>query len=128
MIHLPSRFVRLETALSGLTPVVFALLLINLLFNVIANASFKVSAESSAARSFLLWQVVGNTAGFITVLTLTGLLRHMPLSVAYPLTTGLAILGVQLIAGRWFFGEVITLERLFGALLIITGILFVTRH
>ena len=67
----------------------------NLLFNVVANASFKVSATSPNWRSFVTWQVIGNLAGFVTVLTLTGLLRFIPLHVAYPVTVGLAVIGVQ---------------------------------
>ena len=81
--------------LTGRAGVVVALVGGNLLFNVLANASFKVSADSRTWREFLLWQVVGNLAGLVTVLTLTGLLRHMPLHVAFPLTTGLAVIGVQ---------------------------------
>ena len=64
----------------------FVLVAGNLLFNIIANASFKMSAINFNWRGFLAWQVVGNLAGFITVLMLTGLLRLVPLHVAYPVT------------------------------------------
>ena len=67
-----------------------------LAFNIAANASFKVSALSPNWRGFLTWQVVGNLAGFITVLTLTGLLRTTSLHTACTVTTGLAVLGVQI--------------------------------
>jgi len=95
---------------------VLALMATNLFFNVVANASFKVSATSPNWRSFLTWQVIGNLAGFITVLTLT---------VAYPVTVGLAVIGVQVGAVRWLFHEPITQAQWLGTLLIAAGILLV---
>lgn len=105
---------------------IFFLLVVNLVFNVIANAGFKLSAESLTLRGFLNWQVIGNLAGFITVLTLTGLLHFLPLHIAFPVTTGLAVIGVQMVAGRWFFGEAISPERWLGTILVVVGILFLT--
>lgn len=104
---------------------IFALVVANLLFNVIANASFKVSAFSSNWRGFLTWQIVGNLAGFITVLTLTWLLRYVPLNVAFPITTGLAVIGVQ-IATTWvLFHEPITRMQWMGTLMVVLGILLI---
>jgi len=97
----------------------------NLLCNIVANASFKVSASSPNVRSFLTWQVIGNIAGFITVLTLTGLLRYIPLSIAYPVTMGLAVLGVQVVAASVLFREPITPAQWLGALLIVLGIMLI---
>jgi len=105
---------------------IFFLLVINLAFNVVSNAGFKLSAESVSLRGFLTWQVIGNLAGFITVLTLTGLLHYIPLHIAFPVTTGLAVIGVQMVAGRWFFGEAISSERWFGTILVAIGIIFLT--
>jgi multidrug transporter EmrE-like cation transporter len=105
--------------------IILALVGGNLLFNIVANASFKVSADSRTWRQFLLWQVIGNLAGLITVLTLTGLLRHIPLHVAFPLTTGLAVVGVQVGAARWLFHEPITPAQWLGTLLVVAGILFI---
>ena len=105
---------------------IFFLLVINLAFNVVSNAGFKLSAESATLRGFLTWQVVGNLAGFITVLTLTVLLHYIPLHIAFPVTTGLAVIGVQMVAGKWFFGEAISSERWFGTILVATGIIFLT--
>lgn len=99
----------------------------NLLFNIIANASFKLSATGVGWRSFLMWQVIGNLAGFVTVLTLTGLLRYLPLHVAYPLTAGLAVIGVQVVAARWLFGEAISSGQWLGTLLVLIGIMLVNR-
>lgn len=109
---------------SSLRGVAIIILLIgsNLFFNIVANASFKVSAASTTWRNFLTWQVIGNIAGFITVLTLTWLLRYLPLHVAFPLTTGLAVIGVQLVAAGWIFGESISTTQWWGTLLVIIGI------
>jgi len=106
---------------------ILALVICNLIFTVIANSSFKVSAQSTHWRNFLLWQVVGNLAGFVTVILLTLLLRYQPLSVAFPLTTGLGVIGVQIIASYYLFGESISQERWLGAILVILGIVFLSH-
>lgn len=106
---------------------ILALVLGNIVFTIVANASFKVSAQSSSLRTFLFWQVIGNLAGLVTVLTLTWLLRYQPLSVAFPLTTGLGVIGVQMVASRWLFGEVISPQRWLGSFLIILGIVFLCK-
>jgi multidrug transporter EmrE-like cation transporter len=106
---------------------VTALVLGNLIFTIVANASFKVSAQSANWRYFLIWQVIGNLAGLVTVITLTWLLHYQPLSLAFLLTTGLGVIGVQIIASRWLFGEKISLERWLGSVLIILGIAFLSR-
>ena len=46
---------------------VFWVIVINLGFNVLSNAAFRVSAMSPNWRGLLIWQVVGNLAGFVTV-------------------------------------------------------------
>ena len=94
----------------------------NLLFNIVANASFKFSATSSSWRGFWAWQVLGNVAGFITVLSLTGLLRFVHLHVAYPVTAGLAVIGVQVVAAALLFREPISPAQWLGCLLVVAGI------
>ena len=94
----------------------------NLIFNILANASFKVSAISPTWRGFLGWQVVGNLAGLATVLTLTALLRHYPLHVAYPVTAGLAVIGVQVLGARFIFHEPISSAQWLGTGLVVIGI------
>jgi undecaprenyl phosphate-alpha-L-ara4N flippase subunit ArnE len=112
-------------ARSWISALPVTLVLANLLFQVVANASFKASAISGNLQGFLSWQVVGNLAGLVTVLTLTGLLRFVPLSVAFPLTTGLAVIGVQVLAGQMIFHEPISSEQWVGTLLIVAGIAIV---
>ncbi len=106
-------------------PAVVALVGANLLFNIVAGASFKLSAESPNWRGFLIWQVIGNLAGLITVLALTGLLRYISLHIAYPVTTGLAVLGVQVVAARLLFHETIGPAQWLGTLFIVVGILLI---
>ncbi len=105
--------------------VVPILLLLNLAFNVLANGSFKLSALGGSWQSFLGWQVVGNLAGLITVITLTWLLRYHPLHVVFPVTTGLAVLGVQVLAASLLFREPIGARQWLGTLLIVLGIFFI---
>ena len=112
---------------SSATAIVFSLIVVNLIFNVLANASFRVSALSSSWRGLLGWQVVGNLAGLATVITLTWLLRYMSLSIAFPLTTGLAVLGVQLVAASWIFREPISARQWLGTLALVVGIWLIQR-
>ena len=124
---------RMRPVLDGLASpsrpaaLIVILVLANLLFNILANAAFRVSAFAESWRSFLVWQVIGNLAGFITVLTLTWLLRYMPLSVAFPLTTGLTVIGVQVIAAAALFHEPIAARQWAGTVAIVIGILLVSR-
>jgi multidrug transporter EmrE-like cation transporter len=97
----------------------------NLLFNVISNASLKISADSRTWRPFLAWQVAGNLTGLITVLTLTALLRYLPLHVAFPLTMGLTVIGVQVLAAHGLFHESIGASQWLGTLLVVVGILLI---
>lgn len=97
----------------------------NAVFSILANASFKVSAHSPSWRSFLTWQVIGNLAGFVGVLTLTGLLRYVPLHVAYPVTSGLAVIGVQVIAARWVFQESVSPAQWLGTAFVVLGIVLI---
>jgi multidrug transporter EmrE-like cation transporter len=114
-----------QVAPTGNVAAPISLIGVNLLFNIVANASFRLSAASPTWRGFLLWQVVGNLAGLITVLTLTGLLSFVPLRVAYPVTAGLAVIGVQVIAARLLFHEPISSTQWLGTLLVMVGIVLI---
>jgi multidrug transporter EmrE-like cation transporter len=111
----------------GHTPIIVGLLLLNMVFNILGNASFKLSALAANWKGLVGWQVVGNLAGFITVLTLTGLLRYLPLHVAQPMVQGLAIIGVQIVASRLFFHEIISPTQWIGMAVIIAGIVLIQR-
>jgi multidrug transporter EmrE-like cation transporter len=103
-----------------------AIVIGNMAFNILSNVCFKYSTISTTLSRFLSWQVVGNLAGFVTVITLTWLLRFIPLHVAFPLTTGLAVIGVNIIGSMIFFKEPISITHWLGTLLIILGIILVT--
>ncbi|MGB9585861.1 MAG: hypothetical protein ACPL7A_00400 [Anaerolineales bacterium] len=98
------------------------LFLVNFFFNIYANVAFKISATGADWRHFLIWQVIGNLCGFLTVLTLTAMLRYLPLHVVFPITSGLAVLGVQVFAARFYFHEMISPAQWAGSLLIVGGI------
>ncbi len=103
------------------------LIVVNLLFNILANVGFKYSALGHGWKQVLMWQVVGNLAGLITVITLTLLLKYMPLHIAFPLTTGLSVIGVSLIASNLFFHEEVTGSHWLGTLLVALGIVLLSR-
>ena len=110
------------------TPALMTVLIVlNVCFSVVANAAFRLSAHGATWSDVVTWQVLGNLAGFVTVLTLTGLLRYAPLSIAFPVTTGMSILGVQIVAARWLFHEPIDSLQWMGSLLIGVGIFLVQR-
>jgi len=106
--------------------VIISLVLAYLVMAVVANVSFKRSAGSSDWRGFLQWQVVGNVAGFCSVLSLTGLLRYIPLHLAYTFTMGLGFVAVQVFGARLIFHEAITTGQWMGTALIAGGIVLVS--
>jgi multidrug transporter EmrE-like cation transporter len=111
----------------GYTPLIVGLLLLNMVFNILGNASFKLSALAANWKGLVGWQVVGNLAGLVTVLTLTGLLKYLPLHVAQPMVQGLAIIGVQIVASRLFFHETISPTQWIGMVVIVGGIILIQK-
>lgn len=105
-----------------------ALVAINVAFNIVASSGFKLAAASTNWRTFLMWQVVGNLAGFITVLALTGLLRYTSLHVAYPVTVGLSMIGVQVVAAALFFRETISPLQWLGTLFVVAGVILISSR
>ena len=124
-------FQRLRLSTNPLTQgnalIIGGLLFLNMVFNILGNASFKLSALAANWKGLVGWQVAGNLAGFVTVLTLTGLLRYLPLHVAQPMAQGLAILGVQIVAAKLFFHEAISPTQWIGMLLIVGGIVLIQK-
>ncbi len=90
-----------------------------------ANIFLKLSADASSLLPFLLLQLAGNLAGLAGVLAYTGLMRTLPLHVAFPLTQGVAVLGVQLVASLAVFREAFTAAEAAGSALIGAGIVLV---
>ncbi|MGA9348327.1 MAG: SMR family transporter [Anaerolineae bacterium] len=102
------------------------LILTNIFFIVVSSVAFKWSAASHGPRGFLWWQVVGNIAGFLSVVTFTFLLRLIPLYLAYAFTAGLGFVSVQVIGARLIFGEAITTSQWLGIALITGGVVMVS--
>ena len=90
-----------------------------------SNIFLKCSADAGAVWLFLLFQVAGNLAGFVGILAYTGLMRTLPLHVAFPLTRGFAVIGVQLAASVLVFHEVFRPTEAAGTVLVAAGIVCV---
>jgi len=106
--------------------VITGLVLVNLAFTVASNVGFKWSALSTDWRTFVTWQVVGNLAGFLSVLAFTALLRLISLHLAYAVTAGLGFLAVQVIGAHLIFHEMVTRGQWLGIVLIVSGIVLVS--
>ena len=102
-----------------------ALILSHMGLATLAGMGFKLSAASTTVRSFWLWQIAGNIAGFSSVLILTALMRLVPLHVAYAVTQGLAVVGVQVFAARLMLREMIQPGQWLGTGLVIAGIVLI---
>jgi multidrug transporter EmrE-like cation transporter len=98
----------------------------NLVFTVISNIGFKLSADSTGWQGFLWWQVVGNVTGFLSVIAFTLLLRLISLHVAFAVTAGFGFALVQVLGAHFVFHETITSWQWFGVALITCGILIVS--
>lgn len=72
--------------------------------------------------SNVFFQVIGNLAGLASVITITILLRFLPLNVVFPVTTGLTVIGIQLVAAWILFRESISSVQWLGTLLVVMGI------
>jgi multidrug transporter EmrE-like cation transporter len=102
-----------------------ALLLCYLLFVTGSNILLKLSADARGTWAVVSMFAAGNLAGFVGVLAYTGLLRTLPLHVAFPLSRGLVVLGVQVGAALLFFRESFTLREAAAVVLVTAGIILV---
>ncbi len=98
----------------------------NLIFTVISNIGFKLSADSAGWQGFLWWQIVGNLSGFLSVIAFTILLRLISLHLAFAVTAGFGFALVQLVGAGFVFHEAITEWQWFGVALITGGIFIVS--
>jgi multidrug transporter EmrE-like cation transporter len=53
-------------------------------------------------------------------------MRFIPLHIAFPVTTGLSVLGVQVIAGIFLFGESISFPQWPGTIFVVFGIVLLS--
>ncbi|HTZ50546.1 MAG TPA: hypothetical protein VMF68_02755 [Spirochaetia bacterium] len=102
-----------------------ALLAAYFVFVTASNVLLKLSADARETWMLAALFAAGNVAGFVGVLAYTGLLRTLPLHVAFPLSRGLVVLGVQLLASVLFFHERFTVREAGGVALVTAGIILV---
>jgi len=108
------------------TILVLALIVINLLCILFSQVSFKWSAMSTDRLGFLRWQVIGNVLGFISVLTLTALLKFISLHEANAITVGMGFVLVHIVGARLIFHEPVSRVGWAGAGLITAGIFLIS--
>ncbi len=90
-----------------------------------ANVLLKLSADAGGVWLFIAFQAGGNLAGLAGVLVYTGLLRGMPLHLAFPLSRGVGVLGVQIAASILVFHEAFKPTEAAGAAVVAAGIILV---
>lgn len=105
---------------------VAGLIALNLGSLVLSSAGFKWSADSSDWRGFLLGQIVGNGAGFIAVLALTGMIREISSYRAYAIHFGLGFVLAEVLLAGLFFHEHLGWPQFVGILLVFGGVLMIT--
>ena len=103
-----------------------ALLIAYLVFVTGANLLLKLAADAGSGWPMIALLVSGNVAGFGGILAYTGLLRTLPLHVAFPLSRGLVVLGV-LGTSLFFFREHLRVTEAAGVALVTAGIILVGR-
>ncbi len=107
--------------------IAFFLIALNMTANTAGHICFKLSSAVDRSKSFIFWQIVGNTAAFIGSLAYTLVMSPkicgMDLLLAFPLTQGLTAVGVQVVASLIVFRERISLLAWAGTILIVVGII-----
>jgi O-acetylserine/cysteine efflux transporter len=88
-----------------------------------SNALVKISAGAAWFWPFILPFAAGNVAGLGGVLIYSLMLKSMPLHIAFPLTRGFGVLGVQLAATLLLFNETLRPAEIAGAVLVTAGII-----
>ncbi len=103
-----------------------AILSINLLYSVTAVMS-KLAAKSGLfSTRFFVFLALMLAAMFIYALAWQQLIKHVPLSTAYPFK-GIVVV-YNLVWAALFFGETITLANVLGSALIIFGVYMVGKN
>jgi multidrug transporter EmrE-like cation transporter len=110
-------------------------LFVSVLANVGSNFALKrftndaASAGGSEPVIILLlkpWLWVGFSLAGIVMLSYLVALRGLPISLAYPVATGFSAAGICLV-GIFAYGEVVKLSTISGIILIVIGVLLVSR-
>lgn len=101
------------------------LVVANIAFNVVSNVGFKKSSLCYQWQGFLSWQIVGNLAGFLSVIAFTFLLRYISMNLALAVQFGIGFVFVQVIGAQLIFKEAITIAQWLGVSVIFLGILLI---
>jgi len=107
--------------------IIILAVIIYIFFMVLSHIGFKNSVTHQGFRNFIYWQIVGNLAGFLSVLVYTYLLTKLPLYLAFALTMGLGQIFVEVFAARIFFKEKITSMQWIGILFIVLGTIMLIK-
>jgi drug/metabolite transporter (DMT)-like permease len=97
----------------------------NLVFATAANILLKLSADASTTLMFLFYQAAGNLLGLAGILAYTGLLRRLPLHIAFPLTQGLAAVAISAVGSRLVFRETFTAREAAGCAIVMLGVVLI---
>lgn len=114
----------------------FAFLIVAVVANLVTNFSLKAavrSLDTSSVGSVVLgllsspWAWIGGLSGFVLLGSFMAAIRLLPLSVAYPVLTAIAIV---VMAGMewWFQGVHIGLWKGLGLVMVIVGITLVSAN
>jgi multidrug transporter EmrE-like cation transporter len=93
---------------------------------VMTNAAFKLSAGGHNIAQFLIWQIVGNLCGLLNSISMTLLLRQLPLSVVSALTFGAGFALTQVAASYLVFHEQVSFWQVAGMVLVVVGVLCIS--
>ncbi len=95
---------------------------LTLVFQVAAHIFLKFAAGATPLWAMIAFSV-GNLAGLVGVLTYTGLLKKLPLHLAFPVVQGLVALGVLAIGSYCIFHESFTRNEIIGCSLVLAGVI-----
>ncbi len=99
-----------------------------IVFQAAAHIGLKYASCASPVWAFIAFSVA-NLAGLAGVLTYTGVLKKLPLHLAFPITQGLVALGVLLVGSYCIFRESFARNEIIGCLLVLAGIILLgLRH
>lgn len=117
--------------------ITYLLVLLGMVLNVGAQVALKFATQGSTSLSlsdviaepvrflFNPWFIAGCTLYTVSVLNWLIVLGRMELSIAYPLMSLGYIL--TLLIGAWLFHEPVTVVKVIGILVIILGVVLITR-
>ena len=106
------------------------LILIASLFSTIGNLCLKMSSLKGVSDNIILsymnvWFLLGVIFFGMNLLFFFQSLKSIPVSIAYPVLAGSSFMFLAFF-GNLFFNEVLSFFKIFGILLIITGIILVS--